>query len=52
VDTRNLKEAWWSHGGSFYLLFSEFYKYCMFRSFFMLAPAELRAMVFPVDPVR
>ncbi len=24
VDTRNLKEAWWIHGGSFYLLFSEF----------------------------
>ena len=22
VDTRNLKETWWSHGGSFYLLFS------------------------------
>ncbi|MBK5274274.1 MAG: YdcF family protein [Desulfuromonadales bacterium] len=52
VDTRNLKEAWWNHGGSFFLLFSEFYKYCMFRSFFMMAPAELRAIVFPVDSGR
>ena len=42
VDTRNLKEAWWSHGGSFRLLFTEFYKYCMFRFFFLLAPGELR----------
>jgi len=42
VDSKNLKESWWSHGGSFHLLFSEFYKYCMFRAFFMLAPGELR----------
>lgn len=42
VDTKNLKEAWWSHVGSFHLLFSEFYKYCMFRAFFTLAPGELR----------
>lgn len=42
VDTKNLKEAWWNHGGSFQLLFSEFYKYCMFRAFFLLAPGELR----------
>jgi uncharacterized SAM-binding protein YcdF (DUF218 family) len=47
VDTRNLKEAWWNHGGSFYLLFSEFYKYCMFRTFFSLAPVELKSVVFP-----
>jgi uncharacterized SAM-binding protein YcdF (DUF218 family) len=52
VDTRNLKEAWWSHGGSFYLLFSEFYKYCMFRTFFLLAPAELRSVVFPTESAR
>jgi uncharacterized SAM-binding protein YcdF (DUF218 family) len=44
VDSRNLKEEWWSHGGSFKLLFSEFYKYCMFRFFFMLAPGELRPL--------
>lgn len=42
VDTRNLKEEWWSHGGSFRLLFSEFYKYCLFRFFFLFAPGELR----------
>jgi len=42
VDSNNLKQDWWSHGGSFHLLFSEFYKYCMFRAFFMLAPGELR----------
>jgi uncharacterized SAM-binding protein YcdF (DUF218 family) len=47
VDTNNLKEAWWNHGGSFYLLFNEFYKYCVFRSFFLLAPTELRAVLFP-----
>ncbi|MBC8018664.1 MAG: YdcF family protein [Verrucomicrobia bacterium] len=48
VDTKNLKEAWWNHGGSFSLLFSEFYKYCMFRVFFLLAPGELRSGTFPV----
>lgn len=42
VDTKNLKESWWSHGGSFQLLFREFYKYCMFRIFFLMAPGELR----------
>ena len=44
VDSVNLKEDWWIHGGSFKLLFSEFYKYCMFRFFFMVAPGELRAL--------
>ena len=47
VDSVNLKESWWSHGGSFQLLFREFYKYCMFRMFFMLAPGELRESVMP-----
>lgn len=42
VDSKNLKEEWWSHGGSFRLLFSEFYKYCLFRFFFLFAPGELR----------
>jgi uncharacterized SAM-binding protein YcdF (DUF218 family) len=42
VDSRNLKEEWWSHGGSFRLLFSEFYKYYLFRLFFLFAPGELR----------
>jgi len=47
VDTVNLKEAWWNHGGSFYLLFSEFYKYCMFKTFFSFAPTELKSVIFP-----
>jgi uncharacterized SAM-binding protein YcdF (DUF218 family) len=47
VDSVNLKESWWSHGGSFQLLFREFYKYCMFRMFFLLAPGELRESVMP-----
>jgi len=42
VDSKNLKEDWWSHQGSFQLLFGEFYKYCMFRAFFLFAPGELR----------
>lgn len=42
VDSKNLKEAWWRDGGSFNLLFSEFYKYFVFRAFFLLAPAELK----------
>ncbi|OGU14636.1 MAG: hypothetical protein A2076_06485 [Geobacteraceae bacterium GWC2_53_11] len=47
VDTVNLKESWWNHGGSFQLLFREFYKYCMLRMFFLLAPEELRESVMP-----
>jgi len=47
VDSGSLKESWWSHGGSFHLLFREFYKYCMFRMFFLLAPGELRESVLP-----
>jgi uncharacterized SAM-binding protein YcdF (DUF218 family) len=47
VDSVNLKESWWNHGGSFHLLFREFYKYCMFRMFFMFAPGELRETVMP-----
>lgn len=50
VDTKNLKEAWWNHVGSFNLLFSEFYKYCMFRLFFFLAPGELRVSGMPCAP--
>lgn len=47
VDSVNLKESWWNHGGSFQLLFREFYKYCMFRMFFLLAPGEIRESVMP-----
>ncbi len=43
VDSRNLKQEWWRHGGSSRLLFGEFYKYCLFRAFFLFAPGELRA---------
>ncbi len=50
VDSTNLKESWWNHGGSFHLLFREFYKYCMFRMFFLLAPGELRETVMPSAP--
>jgi len=42
VDTKNLKEKWWNDGGSFRLLFSEFYKYCLFRVFFLFGSGELR----------
>ena len=52
VDSGKLKESWWNHGGSFQLLFREFYKYCMFRTFFILAPAELREGGMPVIPGR
>lgn len=44
VDSSNLKEKWWSHGGSFKLLFSEFYKYCILRFFFLFSPGELRPL--------
>ena len=44
VDSKNLKEDWWSHRGSIRLLFGEFYKYCLFRAFFLFAPGELRAV--------
>jgi len=42
VDSRNLKEEWWSHRDSSRLLFTEFYKYCLFKAFFLFAPGELR----------
>jgi len=44
VDSKNLKEKWWSHGGSSRLLLGEFYKYCLFRAFFLFAPGELRSV--------
>ena len=42
VDSSNVKEEWWHHLGTFRLLFSEFYKYCIFRVFFLFSPGELR----------
>jgi uncharacterized SAM-binding protein YcdF (DUF218 family) len=41
VDSKNLKEEWWSHSGSSRLLLGEFYKYCLFRFFFLFASGEL-----------
>jgi len=45
VDSKNLKEEWWNHGRSFRLLFTEFYKYCLFRLFFLFGSGELRPVV-------
>lgn len=45
VDSDNIKQNWWYHVGTFRLLFSEFYKYCLFRLFFLFAPGELRPLV-------
>lgn len=42
VDSSNLKKDWWYHVGTFRLLFSEFYKYCLFRIFFIFSPGELQ----------
>lgn len=47
VASSNLREEWWNHGGSFRLLFSEFYKYCLFRFFFLFASGELRSVPLP-----
>jgi uncharacterized SAM-binding protein YcdF (DUF218 family) len=35
VDSRNFREEWWRYGGSFRLLFTEFYKYYLYRLFFL-----------------
>jgi uncharacterized SAM-binding protein YcdF (DUF218 family) len=43
VDSRNFKEEWWLYGGSFRLLFAEFYKYYLYRIFFLFASGDLRA---------
>jgi uncharacterized SAM-binding protein YcdF (DUF218 family) len=45
VDSKNLKEKWWNDGGSFRLLFAEFYKYCLFRLFFLFGSGELRPVL-------
>lgn len=42
VDSQNIKEDWWYHVGTFRLLFTEFYKYCLFRTFFLFSPGELQ----------
>lgn len=43
VDSINIKQDWWYHLGTFRLLFSEFYKYCLFRIFFLFSPAEFQS---------
>lgn len=43
VDSNKIKQDWWYHLGSFRLLFSEFYKYCLFRAFFLFSPAEFQS---------
>ena len=45
VISPNRQEEWWNNGGSVRLLFSEFYKYCLFRLFFLLSPGELKGPV-------
>lgn len=45
VDSSNIRQNWWYHVGTFRLLFSEFYKYCLFRFFFLFAPGELRHLI-------
>jgi uncharacterized SAM-binding protein YcdF (DUF218 family) len=42
VTGKSAAESWWSHGGSFRLLFSEFYKYCLYRVIFIFSQGELR----------
>lgn len=42
VTSKNSTEAWWSHSGSLRLLFSEFYKYCLYRVIFIFSQGELR----------
>jgi len=41
VASKNSNEAWWSHSGSLRLLFSEFYKYCLYRVIFIFSQGEL-----------
>ncbi|WP_298272559.1 YdcF family protein [Geobacter sp.] len=48
VDSKNLRVQWWSHGGSFRLLFGEFYKYCLFRFFFLFDSGEMRPGASPL----
>jgi uncharacterized SAM-binding protein YcdF (DUF218 family) len=43
VTVGSSADGWWSHGGSIRLLFSEFYKYCLFRFIFLFSPGELRS---------
>ena len=41
VAARNSQDEWWSNSGSVRLLFSEFYKYCLYRVIFLISSGEL-----------
>lgn len=47
VSVKNGTEPWWSHGGSLRLLFSEFYKYCLYRLIFIFSQGELKQHAVP-----
>ena len=49
VDTRNFKEEWWLYKGSFRLLFTEFYKYYLYRLFFLFASGDIRSGAVPAE---
>lgn len=42
VIGKSSMESLWNHGGSMRLLFSEFYKYCLYRTVFLFSQGELR----------
>lgn len=42
VIGKNSMESLWNHSGSVRLLFSEFYKYCLYRTVFLFSQGELR----------
>ena len=48
VDSRNFKDEWWRYSGSFRLLFTEFYKYYLYKVFFLFASGDLRSHI-PYD---
>ena len=50
VSVKNGAESWWNHGGSIRLLFSEFYKYCLYRLIFIFSQSELKQHPVPASP--
>lgn len=50
VSVKNGTESWWNHGGSVRLLFSEFYKYCLYRLIFIFSQGELKQHAVPASP--
>ena len=43
VDSQNFKDEWWRYSGSFRLLFTEFYKYYLYKVFFLVAAGDLKS---------